>query len=428
MPWNARRVVHLHRRTVFGPTWNEVQRDLADTPEVAIGRVLSGNCRADGVVSDFEAMAELIGNSAVESGNADRVKAWWIYRCLFCSNPLQERLTAMWHNHFATSNLKVNSLRQMMVQNQTLRKHASGSFAVLVKAMLRDPALLVWLDAPANRKGHPNENLARELMELFTLGVGHYSENDVMQVARVLTGITVQDDAYKFQASRHDEQPKTIFGTTANFDVDQLTDILLKNPATAKRLAWRLISEFFGESVVSDAARDELVQQLIDTGLDIAAALKTILHSQLFFSDANIASRVSDPLSFVLAPVRAFEMFAVPPSTLLLATWLKRMGLDLFYPSNVGGWAGGRSWLNTRTVIARTNFIAGVVKGELSRPVLTPDLKTLVARHDPPSFNEFMGTLFACNTNGGNSMVDSTLGPEAASVVNLMSHANAYLH
>src|SRR5436309_4226526 len=187
-PWDLRRVVHLHRRAGFAATWGEVQRDLKDGPHKSVERLLQGKARAEGVPEGFEQTAALLADSAASSHDPARLKAWWVYRMLFGPDPLAERLTLQWHDHFATSNLKVNDLGAMVRQNETFRRLARGPFGELVKASLHEPALLVWLDAPANRKGHPNENLARETMELFTLGIGHYSEADVKEAARALTG------------------------------------------------------------------------------------------------------------------------------------------------------------------------------------------------------------------------------------------------
>ena len=152
---------------------------------------------------------------------------------LFTPDPLTERLTLLWHNHFATSQLKVDDVAAMKRQNDTFRSHARGPFGDLLRAMLRDPALLAWLDAPSNRKGKPNENLARELMELFTLGVGHYSERDVKEAARALTGRAVTQGRYAFRPDWHDDGPKTILGTTGRFDGEKLADVLLDQPAIA---------------------------------------------------------------------------------------------------------------------------------------------------------------------------------------------------
>ena len=153
-------------------------------------------------------MARTIGDAAVASGNPNRLKAWWLYRMLFSPDPLGERLTLMWHNHFATSNRKVQDLALMREQNDLLRQHARATFGELLHAVVKHPAMLVWLDADANRKGHPNENLARELMELFTLGVGNYTEDDVQAAARALTGWTVVGGRFGFRETRHDDGEK----------------------------------------------------------------------------------------------------------------------------------------------------------------------------------------------------------------------------
>ena len=187
-PWDLRRVVHLHRRAGFAATWDEIERDLKDGPEASINRLLEGKSRSRGVPDNFAAFADRLADRALAAPASNRLKGWWVYRMLFGPDPLTERLTLMWHNHFATSNLKVNDLALMRRQNETLRSLCRAPFGRLLHAMLRDPALLIWLDAPDNTKGHPNENLARELMELFTLGIGPYSENDVKQAARALTG------------------------------------------------------------------------------------------------------------------------------------------------------------------------------------------------------------------------------------------------
>src|SRR5688572_24936960 len=244
-PWNLQRVHHFHRRAAFGATWSELQRDLAKGPETAITRLLEGQSRLEGIPPDFESLSTVIGQAAADSGSSERLKAWWLYRCLFTPHALQERLTLMWHNHFATSNLKVEDLRLMQRQNLTLRKFALGPFGDLLRAMTRDPALLTWLDAPSNRKGHPNENLARELMELFTLGIGHYTEDDVKAAARALTGWTVRQGEFINQIAAHDDGEKEILGRTGKWSGDDLVEILLAQPATAKRLAWRLTGEFF---------------------------------------------------------------------------------------------------------------------------------------------------------------------------------------
>jgi len=440
-PWDRRRAIHLHRRAVFGATWDEIQRDLQNSPEAAVNRVLHGECRRDGIPGDFASMSDLIGQSAAASPNPDRLKAWWIYRCLFSPHPLQERLTFMWHNHFATSNLKVDSLPQMKRQNEALRKHAFSRFDELLTSMLHDPAMLIWLDAAANHTGHSNENLGRELMELFTVGIGNYSETDVKETARALTGLTIEEGEYHFEPRKHDDGEKTILNQSANFDPESLSELLLNHPAISRRLAWRLTQEFFGEGILNDAAVNELAAQLEKSKLDISQAVETILHSQLFFSAANLNSRICDPLSFLLIPLRGLQFFEKPPSTLILADWLRKMGLDLFYPPNVGGWKGGRNWLNTRTVIARTNYVAALVQGTVNRPVHPPDLAAFADKHlrthQLRPFADFVGDALRGGVESREietslrqirEFRNDGLSEQARIVIELLSQPKAHLH
>ena len=247
----------------------------------------------------------------------------------------------MWHNHFATSNLKVNDLRFMKRQNHLLRLHALSPFSELLSAVIHDPAILKFLDAASNRKEHPNENLSRELMELFTLGIGQYTEIDVKQAARALTGWTVRQGEFFDQPAAHDGGEKTILTRTGKWNGADLLKILLEQPATARRLATRLCTEFCGERAVDDKALDALADGFRQHDLSIRWGVETILRSELFFSGPKLVNRVCDPVSFVVGPLWALECWRHPPNTIVLAEWLRRMEQDLFYPSSVGGWPGG---------------------------------------------------------------------------------------
>ncbi|WP_165226825.1 DUF1800 domain-containing protein [Aquisphaera insulae] len=383
-PWTFERAWTLRRRAGFAATWGELRRDVADGPGPAVDRVLAGECRRDGVPAEFDRVAALIGDAAAGSSDPHRLQAWWIYRCLFTPDPLGERLTLMGHDHFATSQLKVEDVAAMKAQNETLRRLARGPFADLVRAMAKDPALLVWLDAPSNKKGKPNENLARELMELFVLGVGNYTEVDVKEAARALTGRTVIQGAFRVRDMDRDEGTKTILGRTDRFDGEALVDHLVAQPAAADRLAWRLCATFLGEGVADPPARAELAAILRADGLHVGRGVATVLRSRLFFSPRNLHAKVVDPIGFVVGTVRALERFDPPPSTLLLAEWLVRMGQDLFFPPNVGGWPGGRAWLTGRGVVARANFAAALADGHLNPSPSVPDLRSLAARHGRP--------------------------------------------
>jgi uncharacterized protein (DUF1800 family) len=328
-------------------------------------------------------MARTIGDAAVASGNPNRLKAWWLYRMLFSPDPLTERLTLLWHNHFATSNRKVQDLALMREQNELFRKHARANFGDLLRSVVKHPAMLVWLDADANRKGHPNENLARELLELFTLGIGHYTEADVRDAARALTGWAVVDGRFGFRETRHDVEDKTILGRTAQLNGDALVELLLEHPTTAERLASRMCGLYFGESVLNDAEIHALADGLRENNLNIGWAVETVLRSHAFYAEANLRTRVAGPVEWIVGAVRALECTDPPPSTLLLAEWTTRMGQDLFYPPNVGGWNEGRTWLNSHGILARANFAAALVDGRVWHPSQPRDVWQLVRGHRP---------------------------------------------
>ncbi len=392
-PWDVRRIVHLHRRGGFGATWAEIQRDLADGPEASVGRLLDGTSRLSGVPEGFERTSTLLADSALASTDPGRLKAWWVYRMAFGPDPLGERLTLLWHDHFATSNAKVEDLGAIRRQNEALRRLARAPFADLLGAAVRDPATLKYLDAPSNRKGHPNENLARELMELFTLGVGHFAEADVKESARALTGWTVTDGKYENVPGRHDDGPKSILGRSGPWTGDDLIGILLDHPATPLRLASRLAGLFFGEGAIGPGAVASLADRLRADGLHLGRGVATILRSRAFFDRSNLGNRVSGPVEAVLAPARALELLDPPPSTLVLADWAARLGQDLFYPPNVGGWPGGRAWLSTRAVVARANYAAALVEGRgVGRPSPLDPL-TLLAAHGRDDLPRFLADL-----------------------------------
>lgn len=377
-PWNLRRVIHLHRRAGLGASWGELQRDLRDGPETAISRVLAGHGRPH-VPADYQRTANALAESAASAGDPLRLKASWIFRMLVGPDPLGERLTLMWHNHFATSNAKVESLPAMRRQNELFREHARAPFRQLLDAVMRDPAMLVWLDAPANRKGHPNENLARELMELFTLGIGHYTERDVKESARALTGWTVRSGEFTELDVAHDDGEKTILGRAGRWRGADLLRILMDSRTVAERLAWRLCHEFMGERGVDASAIAALADGLRVHDLDIGWGVSTIVRSKAFFANENLAARISSPVEHVVETVRALHLVNPLPYTPTLAEWASRLGQDLFYPPNVGGWPGGRSWLTTRSVIARANFAAAIADGRDLGLDAPPDLLGLAA-------------------------------------------------
>lgn len=385
-PWNLRRVVHLHRRAGFGATWDEIQRDLADGPEGAIERLLNPQPRND--ADEFNALSAIIADAAAGSGDVDRLKAWWLYRMLLGGDPPGEKLTLMWHNHFATSNAKVGDVDLMRRQNDVFREFARRPFGELLRRVMTDPALLIWLDAASNRKEHPNENLARESMELFSLGVGNYSEDDVREAARALTGWGVHNGAARFRESDYDAGEKIILGRTGNWTSEDFVTMLVEHPATARRVAVQLCEQFMGETAATPELIDELAEGLRLHELDIGWGVETLLRSQAFFADENIGNRVLSPVNYVVGAIRSLEMTSPPPGTLLLAEVTANLGQNLFEPPNVFGWPGGRAWLTTRTVIGRANFVASLLGGELHIPAHPFDATRLAERHGFTSLEE----------------------------------------
>lgn len=394
--WDLRQIVHLYRRAAFAATWKEIQQALADGPEETLDRVIAGKISPRSPES-FEETAGSLGVSAVLSRRPDQLKAWWIYRMLFTADPLAEQLTLMWHDHFATSNLKVRDPSLMWQQNDTFRRLGRAPFGKLLHAMLHDPALLIFLDAPANRKGNPNENLARELIELFTLGVGNYTEADVKEAARALTGWTVDNGQCVHDSQWHDSGVKTILGQTGKWKADDLVNILLEHPATAARLAWRVCHHFLGEENVRQNDLDTLAQELRDRELDIGWAVETVLRSERFFEDAEVGSRIVPPVDHIIGAVRSLEQAETRLSTAVLSSWAAELGQDLFYPPNVGGWPGGRSWLSARTLVSRTRFAAQLAEGSLCHPPHPIDVEALVGRHGfektPEQLLDFLSSL-----------------------------------
>jgi uncharacterized protein (DUF1800 family) len=380
IPWTLPRVAHLHRRAAFAGTWDELQRDLADGPDNAVGRLLEGKANLH-PAKEFDKTSALLFDAAVTQGEIGRLKAGWFYRFLLGPHPLHEKLTLLWHDHFATANAKVDDAGLMRRQNDTLRKHAAGKFAPLLNAAVREPALLLYLDAQTNRKGHANENLGRELMELFTLGVGHYTEADVKDAARALTGWSVDDGQFVEMAERHDDGEKTVLGMKAKFTGSTLVELLAKQPVVADRIVKKLVRQFFGTAGVSADAAKQLADGIRERELDVGWAVETVLKSRLFFADANVRTRVLSPVEFVVGSARVLELFDPAPSTLAMADWSARMGQDVFDPPNVGGWPAGQKWIHSRSLIARANYAAALVTGPNSGRSIAYDATAQAKKH-----------------------------------------------
>ena len=393
-PWNVARVAHLHRRAGFGANWQTLQRDLRTGPDEAIDRILAGRQDASFEPQEFHSMSQSLCDAAVSTGDINRLKAWWFFRLISTSDPLRERLALMWHHHFATSNVKVDDVHLMRQHVDTLIKSARGSFAELLEKVAKDPAMLIWLDAAANRQEHPNENLAREIMELFALGEGNYSENDIKEAARALTGWSVRSEKFYQDSTHHDPGGKTIFGESGPFDGDDLLRLLLMQPSAPRRVAFRICQTLLGEGVATNTQIEALGRGLFEHDWDIMWAVETVLRSRTFFDMRAIRSRVASPVDFVVGAIRSLDITEPPPSNLVLSEVASNLGQSLFEPPNVFGWPGGRAWLTNRALIGRANFAASLIRGEAHTARHPFDAKNLAKRYGFGDKSE-VGTFYA---------------------------------
>ena len=363
-PWDLPRAANLHRRAGFAAPWSMLQRDLADGPSAAIDRLIEGEATSlDGIpASEHEDLMATMEATVAPSGNLVRLQGAWLYRMIFTPYPLRERMTVFWHDHFATSNSKVANTTLMQRQIDLLRSRALGDFGTTLRDMARDAAMLQWLDCTANRKAHPNENYAREVMELFTLGRGNYTEKDVQEAARAFTGTFVQNDRYKAVPSQHDEGEKTVLGRSGKLAGDDVAAILLDQPACAEFLAGKLYRHFLSEV---EAPSKELLAPLADAlrkaNYDVKPVVAMILRSRLLHDPAMRRKRVKSPVEFAVGTVRALEILKPTVSADALAEATTRMGQGLFTPPSVAGWDGGQAWINTTTTLARSNFALGLL-------------------------------------------------------------------
>ena len=307
----------------------------------------------------------------LDSRDSERLKAWWLYRILYDPDPLREKLTLFWHGHFATSNRKVQSVALMLRQNELLRRHALGDVATLLKEISADGAMLVWLDGSNSKKGKPNENYAREFLELFTLGVGHYREIDVREAARAFTGWHRErtddfrgDDAFPFEPAESDDGRQDVPGTDRPLAVGRHHS----HHARATRGRRVLVPEAL--SLLRQRggrARSGVARPLADGAAPRAVfhrhVVGVILRSRHFYAGTNHRQRIAGPVEFAAGLLRVLEVPRADVSLLALAAACERQGQDLFYPPNVKGWDGGRSWLTSTTILERGNWISDVVWG-----------------------------------------------------------------
>jgi len=405
--WNRERAAHLLERAGFGGTPEEIDALARLSPEQAVARLVDyAGVRNDqlqpfdaspiwdegldpfpvsrpATTDQAKAKGEALGVQVKPDGNrrlqpvankffywlrasrleTNRAAYWWAGRMLATERPLEEKMALFWHGHFATSEEKVRDVRKMLLQLELFQREGTGNFRDLLIGVAQDPAMLAFLDAGVNVKGAPNENFAREIMELFSMGVGNYTEQDIREAARAFTGWNYDDLQFVVNRDRHDDSEKTVLGRTGRFDGVQVIDIILAHPVTADYIATKIYRYFVREDV-SPELRRQLGALLRDNGYEIAPLMRTIFLSKDFYSAPSVGTRIKGPVEMVVSTYRKLglrEMPGVPDFNDTTAA----LGQQLFRPPTVAGWAQGRSWITPGLLIERGNF---------ARDVMFPDI------------------------------------------------------
>jgi len=396
--WDAAMAGHLLRRAGFGGTLEEIDAAVKAGPARAVaGIVHYENVRDDLPLVEFgELTAPDMGagrltgpqgqmrppltqqimqnlpdgdkkaiqqlQQAAQRAKEEEIRLWWLDRMIRTRRPLEEKMTLFWHGLLVSSAQTVRNSYFLYKQNQLYRQYATGNFRTLIHLVSRDPAMLAYLNNNQNVKAHPNENYARELMELFTLGRGNYTETDIKESARAFTGWTNTGDVFVARPAQHDAGFKTFLGHTGNYDGDDIINIIFTQSATPKYLATRLL-KFFG----ADEPGDEIVEQLAGVvrrnDYEIKPVLQALLASRWFYSQEVMCRQIKSPVQLVVGALRSLGVSILEPAQVVNA--LRLMGQDLFNAPTVKGWDGGRTWINTSTLFARYNLPAYLGTGKL---------------------------------------------------------------
>lgn len=410
--WTYDRAAHLLERAGFGGTPEEIQK-LADmTPQEAVdylvdyekipgdnvppfdesgiyphghkvrplqevvlgglltGRVFGIKATQEGPLKYQPAVNEFYTLLVSEHGEMNRAGQWWAQRMLTTPRPFEEKMTLFWHDHFATSQEKLLRYEKMIDHIDMLREHALADFRSFLVAVAQDPAMLVWLDNKDNVKGKPNENFAREIMELFTLGEGQgYTEDDIREMARAFTGWTTTrdhttSDEGKFvnNPKLHDDGEKTFLGETGRFDGYDAIDIILKQPAASRYVSGKIYRYFVRENLSKDV-HEQISQSWRDANFELKPLMNTIFLSRDFYSSASVGTQIKTPVHFLVSTYRKFGIEQIPGVPDFNET-SSTLGQVLFYPPNVAGWADGQAWINPATLLTRGNFVEGLLFGD----------------------------------------------------------------
>jgi uncharacterized protein (DUF1800 family) len=400
--WNFTTAAHLLNRAGFGGTPAEIERLAALTPAAAVAELTdypdssASALKPEWAKPDPERAEKLrAAKDATPEQRKEMLKAaqreqrrrlaelqdGWLQRMAAGPHPLQEKLTLFWHGHFATSVTKVKDTYLMWRQNDLFRRLGGGDWLTLLQEVTRDPAMLVWLDQAQSKPEHPNENYARELMELFTLGEGNYSEQDVAEAARALTGLTL-DRLHQepvFRPRLRDARTKTIFGQTGNFNGDDLLRLIVARPQSARFITGKLWRHFAGTEPSPELA-EALAAEFRRHDNRFRPFLRTLFLSEEFHSPAVVRQQIKGPVLLLVMACRQLER-PLPPAP-VTANALRTLGQEPFNPPNVKGWDGGIAWINTNTLLSRHNLALMLTTGENSLPAMArkPQAKKLAER------------------------------------------------
>ncbi len=365
-PWDTRRAAHLLRRAGFGAHWEEVQEAVRLGPEQTLASLFEQEeTEAEQRDADDLARAVLAGN------DPRQLTAWWLRRIRYTSAPLRERMTLFWHGHFCTSAAKVPHSQLMLTQYELFRENALGSFPKMVQQIARDPAMLLYLDSATNRKQHPNENFARELLELFTLGIGNYTEADIQELACCFTGWEVHRGRFVFDRYQHDTAPRTLFGKSGTYSGEEAISCVLAQPAVGEFLTRKLVRFFITEQhPLTAELLAPLAEQLRQDELQIEPTVRRLLASNLFHSSWSLEGRIRAPVELALVLLRET---GATTNFHALAGRLETLGQSLFFPPNVKGWAGGTTWINTASLLARQRLTVDLLGEAGNLPQLALD-------------------------------------------------------
>jgi uncharacterized protein (DUF1800 family) len=384
--WDFTAAAHLLNRAGFSGPPSEIQALAARSHEQAVSQLVDYEAipdptpdpawakpdpeRAERFRSLRMAGAEQRQKLVREEQQTQRqrmieLRGWWLRRMAHGARPLQEKMVLFWHGHFATSMEKVRDAYLMWRQNDLFRRMATKDWRQMLIEVGKDPAMLLWLDQAQSRKQHPNENFAREVMELFALGEGHYTEQDITEGARALTGWSYDRLTQQFieRPFLHDSGEKVIFGKRANFDGEEFLDLIVAQPQSARFITAKIWKFFAGEEPAEPLGA-ALAETFRQGGCQFKPLLRVMFLSEEFYAPGVVGNQVKSPVQWLVGSVRLLERELPPPFVCFGLT--RNLGQDLFAPPNVKGWDGGLSWITTSTLLARYNEAAVLVQGDLS--------------------------------------------------------------